>query len=37
MEQEEGLLVPIEIDSSSEYKSEDRTSTGSVLLLYTSS
>jgi len=37
VEQEKGLLTPTEIDSNSEYKSEGKTSTGSVLSSYTSS
>ena len=35
MEQEESLLVLIEIKLSSEYESENKTSTGSILSLYT--
>ena len=34
MGQEKGLLIPTKIDSSSEYKSKDKTSTGSALSLY---
>jgi len=37
MGQEKGPLTPTKIDSYSEYKSESKTSTGSVLYLYTSS
>jgi len=36
MGQEEGLLIPTKIDSSSEYKLEDKTSTGFTLSLYIS-